>query len=133
MENSKWHKNRKRPRVVSFRMNENEYENLMDKVIDSGINRQEFMIHLTNGMRIGTKEEADAIRDLCNTVADMNRQLKGMANNLNQLAKVANAAGELPAVAAISGVQEQVKDMCEGIEKLWEYLRRMVAERHMAP
>jgi len=131
MENSKWHKNRTRPRVVSFRMTEKEYGNFMEKVIESSMCRQDFLIHLAQEVRIGSKEEADEIKRLSMIVADLDRQLKGMATNLNQLAKVANAAGELPAIEELTQMNEAVAAMKKEVGRLWGYLRQINAAHHM--
>lgn len=133
MENNKWHRNRTRPRVVSFRMNDKEYGNLMEKVIDAGMNRQEFLIHMTQGFRIGSKEEAEEIIKLSAIAADIDRQLKGMATNLNQLAKVANSIGKLPDRERIKEMSEAVTAMRKEVNRLWEYLRQITTACHTVP
>lgn len=53
-------------------------------------------------------------------IAELTRQLKGIGNNLNQLAKAANSGQAMPLV---------VTELEEGVGQLWRLLRQLKVEK----
>ena len=78
---------RKRPIEIKFRVSEQELEMLKQQLKDSGMNRNEYMIRLISNAPVLPKEE---LKCMNKEFVVYNQQLRGIATNVNQLAKIAN-------------------------------------------
>ena len=94
--------NKTRPKQLSFRVSEEEYQQLQEKISESGKNQQEIV-------------NTDGIKELI-------PELKRIGNNLNQIAKRCNEGGMLPSEA-------EVRKHGEELNKVWQSLRRYLQRR----
>ena len=72
---------RKRNVEVKFRLSEAEYAELVQKVKDSGLNRNAFLVRM---VRQQTIYPVDYLRELNKQMDVLLAQIRGMATNLNQ-------------------------------------------------
>ena len=83
--------NRTRPKQLSFRVSEEEYQQLKEKISESGKNQQEYILSCVLEKQMVNK---DGIKELI-------PELKRIGNNLNQIAKRCNEGGMLPSEAEV--------------------------------
>lgn len=103
--------NKTRPKQLSFRMNEEEYKLLQEKVAESGKNQQEYILACVLDKSI---VNTDGIKELL-------PELKRIGNNLNQVARRCNE-GVLPSEA-------EVRECREELNEVWQSLRRYLQKR----
>ena len=82
---------RKRNYTVTIRMNKAEYDLLQNKVKESGQTQQAVVIHAIAGLKIASAEEVEELKKLNLMLTEMLSQLRGVATNINQIARKANA------------------------------------------
>ena len=99
--------NKTRPEQLSFRVNEEEYQKLQERVQESGKNQQEYILSCVLDKKI---VNTDGIKELI-------PELKRIGNNLNQIAKRCNEGGVLPSEA-------EVREQGEELKQVWQLLRR---------
>lgn len=99
--------NKSRPKQLSFRVSEEEYERLKEKINESGKNQQEYILSCVLEKPI---TNTDGIKELL-------PELKRIGNNLNQIAKRCNEGGMLPSEA-------EVRKHGEELNKVWRLLRQ---------
>ena len=99
--------NKTRPKQLSFRVNEEEYQKLQERVQESGKNQQEYILSCVLDKKI---VNTDGIKELI-------PELKRIGNNLNQIAKRCNEGGVLPSEA-------EVREQGEEPKQVWQLLRR---------
>ena len=87
---------RKRNYTVTIRMNKAEYDLLQNKVKESGQTQQAVVIHAIAGLKIASEEEVEELKKLNLMLAEMLSQLRGVATNINQIARKMNAGGFIP-------------------------------------
>jgi len=83
--------NKTRPKQLSFRVSEEEYQQLQQKISESGKNQQEYILSCVLEKQI---VNTDGIKELI-------PELKRIGNNLNQIAKRCNEGGMLPSEAEV--------------------------------
>ena len=91
--------NKTRPKQLSFRVNEEEYQQLQEKVFQSGKNQQEYILSCVLEKQI---VNTDGIKELI-------PELKRIGNNLNQIAKRCNEGGVLPSEAEVREQGEELE------------------------
>ena len=99
--------NKTRPKQLSFRVNEEEYQKLQERVQESGKNQQEYILSCVLDKKI---VNTDGIKEFI-------PELKRIGNNLNQIAKRCNEGGVLPSEA-------EVREQGEELKQVWQLLRR---------
>ena len=99
--------NKTRPKQLSFRVNEEEYQKLQERVQESGKNQQEYILSCVLDKKI---VNTDGIKELI-------PELKRIGTNLNQIAKRCNEGGVLPSEA-------EVREQGEELKQVWQLLRR---------
>lgn len=99
--------NKTRPKQLSFRVSEEEYLQIQEKISESGKNQQEYILSCVLGKNI---TNTDGIKELV-------PELKRQGANLNQLVKKLNERGY------IDYKKELPETMCE-VRAVWQLLRQ---------
>ncbi|MBR3246111.1 MAG: plasmid mobilization relaxosome protein MobC [Parasporobacterium sp.] len=115
--------NRTRDHAVTVRMTEAEYEELRQKVEDSGLTQQSFVLSAISGAVIHPSDELAVLREVSRTFSDYERQLRGLATNVNQLAHIANGQGMLPIEEQLENLSAQIRSYREESEAVWRLIR----------
>jgi Ni,Fe-hydrogenase III large subunit len=97
---------------VSFRLNEQEQEQLKKRIDESGLNQQEYIVQavLKGKITIKKDEKGQALKNIL-------PELKRIGNNINQIAKRCNEGGQL-------ATSMEVKRMSEELNEIWRLLKQ---------
>ena len=121
---------RKREYQVKFRMNQEEYERLQEKVIASGQTQQSFIINALAGVVIAPREEIDVLKNINKNFDDLLRQIRGMATNVNQMAHIANGTGVLATIDKLEDIADQINYFKKECEEMWQSIRRLINQQN---
>lgn len=99
---------RVRPRQIITRMTEDEFSAYQKRVEASKLSSQKYSLRC-----LLDDEKIYVIEDM----PELIRQLKAIGNNLNQIARAANAGDKEPPAA--------VTELKQGVGELWQLLRRL--------
>jgi hypothetical protein len=113
---------RKRPIEVKFRLSPAEYELMQQKLAESGMNRNAFLVRLISDAQIYPR---DLLMELCLEYRIMNRLIRGIGNNINQLTKVANSTKSTPSAHFLMDMHQEIQTMKKNLQPLWEEARRI--------
>ncbi len=117
---------RRRNKAVTVRMNETEYADFQNKVEESGLSQQAYIISAVRGATITPSDEIAALKEISRIFAEFVKQLRGMGTNLNQMAHVANGQGYLPGENILAELSDQVGSMRKEGEDVWQSIRSSI-------
>jgi hypothetical protein len=103
--------NKTRPKQLSFRVSEEEYQQLQEKISESGKNQQEYILSCVLEKQI---VNTDGIKELL-------PELKRIGNNLNQIAKALNGTAYYPYNLITQNQKE--------LEKIWQLLKQYLQKQ----
>lgn len=121
--------NRKRNKAVTVRMNETEYVELQARVDESGLTQQAYIISAIRGAAIIPSDEIAVLKDISKTFAELEKQLRGLATNVNQMAHVANGSGNLPAENDLERLSVQLRNYRKDSEQIWQSIRSSINQQ----
>lgn len=114
---------RKRNKAVTVRMNESEYADFQNKVEESGLSQQAYIISAVRGATITPSDEIAVLKEISQTFADFEKQVRGLGTNVNQMAHIANGQGYLPGEETLARLSDQVGNMRKESEEIWQSIR----------
>ena len=120
---------RKRNHAVTIRMTEKEYAAMQKLIKESGRMQQSYIINSALNARISSAEEIATLKEISVTFGDLVKQLRGIAININQMARVANGSGALPTALELSQISEQIARYRERSEQIWQSIRSSTVGR----
>lgn len=123
--------NRKRNRAVTVRMNEAEYADLQNRVKESGLTQQSYIIGAVSGSTIMPAEAIGALKDISMICAYNDRQLRGMATNINQIARIVNGQGIIPSEMELAEISTQIADFRKENEAVWQSIRSSIKKQSL--
>lgn len=123
--------NRKRNRAVTVRMNEAEYADLQNRVKESGLTQQSYIIGAVSGATIMPAEAIGALKDISMICADNDRQLRGMATNINQIARIVNCQGIIPSEMELAEISTLIADFRKENEAVWQSIRSSIKKQSL--
>ncbi len=118
---------RRRNKTVTIRMNDAEFDIFQNKVKESGLTQQSFIISAIRDSNITSAKELEVIKDISRNFADQDRQLRGIATNINQMAHVANGQGLLPTVEKLDEISDKILEFRKEDDKRWRLIRQSVS------
>lgn len=98
---------RTRHKQIKIRMTDEEYVAYQEQLEKSKMKGNEY------GLSCLLNKPINVVED----IPELTRQLRGIGNNLNQLARAANTGQVMPPPA--------VEELQKGVEELWRLLRRL--------
>lgn len=120
---------RRRNKAVTVRMNETEYADFQNKVEESGLSQQAYIISAVRGATITPSDEIAVLKEISKTFADFEKQVRGLGTNVNQMAHVANGQGYLPGEEVLSRLSEQLGTMRKESEQIWQSIRSSINQQ----
>lgn len=125
---------RKKTHQIKIWMNDEEYDLLLDKMQRSGQTRQNVMISALKEATITTEEEISELKRSNSLMVDLLKQLRGMATNINQMAHIANATGQIASINELAKMNNQISNFRREGEVIWQLIRQSISQRkHMQP
>ena len=120
---------RKRSREMKIRLTDEEYNQIEESAKELGLTKQAYVLGAVDDAVI---IPADALRELCMRFAECNRQLRGMATNVNQMAHIANIYNadkdkKLPEEYLLIDIYEKIDDYRKESEKAWQSIRSLLS------
>ena len=120
---------RRRNKAVTVRMNETEYADFQNKVEESGLSQQAYIISAVRGATITPSDEIAVLKEISKTFADFEKQVRGLGTNVNQMARVANGQGYLPGEESLLRLSDQVGNMRKEGEDVWQSIRSSINQQ----
>lgn len=120
---------RRRNKAVTVRMSEAEYADFQNRVEESGLSQQAFIISAVRGATITPSDEIAVLKEINKTFAEFVKQIRGMGTNLNQMAHVANGQGYLPGEESLLRLSDQVGNMRKEGEDVWQSIRSSINQQ----
>ena len=121
---------RKRNKAVTIRMNENEYKILQDKIDESGLSQQAYIISSIKGATITSSDEIAVQKDISKSFAELVKQLRGLATNVNQMAHIANGQGILPTTSELVKASDEISKYRKESEEIWLLIRSSINQQN---
>ena len=121
--------NRRRNRAITIRMNDDEYNDICNKIPASGLTQQAYMINAARDTVIASSDTVAELKHLNKTFADFEQQLRGLATNVNQMAHVANGLGAIPTVRELQTISEQLSSYRKESEAQWQSIRSLIKQQ----
>ena len=120
---------RRRNKAVTVRMNETEYADFQNKVKESGLSQQAYIISAVRGATITPSDEIAVLKEISKTFADFEKQVRGLGTNVNQMAHIANGQGYLPGEEALARLSDQLGNMRKESEEIWQSIRSSINQQ----
>ena len=118
---------RKRNYTITIRMNKTEYDLLQNKVKESGQTQQAVVLHAIAGLKIASAEEVEELKKLNLMLAEMLSQIRGVATNINQIARKLHTDGEVPNDSTLYFLNKNILKYRKESEKIWLLIRRLIS------
>lgn len=120
---------RKRNKAVTVRMNDTEYADFQNKVEESGLSQQAYIISAVRGATITPSDEIAVLKEISQTFADFEKQVRGLGTNVNQMAHIANGQGYLPGEEALTRLSDQIGTLRKESEEVWQSIRSSINQQ----
>lgn len=111
---------RKRNVSVRFRLTETEYIELMGKVKMSGMSRNAFLVRMIQQQTIYPVEKLSTLNEQMDILLS---QIRGMATNLNQIAKIANIRQDVPSMKYLESLAMAMRKFLAVLQPVWNDIR----------
>ena len=112
-------------------MNSSEYACFHDKVEESGLTQQAYVISAVQGATITPSDQILVLKDISKTFADLEKQLRGLATNVNQMAHIANGQGYLPIENDLNYLSDQLGNYRKESEEIWQSIRSLISRQRV--
>ena len=123
--------NRTRNRAVTVRMSDSEYDSLRNKVSESGLSQQSYIISAALDSSVTSSDTIDVLKNISRTFAGVEQQLRGLGTNVNQMAYIANSTGMTPSVKELEHISDQVTEYRKECNSVWQSIRSSIPkQRH---
>ena len=121
---------RNRSNCVSIRYSDEEYEVLQKNIKDSGQTKQAYIINATLNGKISSADEVKEMKEQSKKLNDIDKQLRGMGTNLNQMAHIANGKGMLPALDKLDEIKATVTEIKREADDIWQSIRQSIGHQN---
>lgn len=119
--------NRYRNHAITIRLSDEEYASVCQKIKESGRTQNEFLIGAALGVKFTTHEVQQSLQqslhEICTLLAALTAQLRKIGVNINQLSKVANSTQQVPAVAILKDILNNITEIRKGADDTWQSLK----------
>ena len=123
---------RKRKHQVKIWMSDEEIALLKKKINETGQDQQTVILNAIAGHKTTSAEEVAELKESNKQFADAIRQLRGIGNNVNQIARYANTVGVIQDGVNLHQVSEEITSSTKECEKAWQLIRQSISQRrHM--
>jgi hypothetical protein len=110
-------------------MKDDEYKKFQERVKESGLTQQAFIINAVLQKSITSADEIKVIKDISSTFADFERQVRGIGTNVNQLAHIANGQGMISSENELKKTMATVENIRKESEPVWRSIRSLISQQ----
>ena len=121
--------NRIRNRTVTVRMSDTEYDSLRNKVCESGLSQQSYIISAVLDSSVTSSDTIDVLKSISRTFAGVEQQLRGLGTNINQMAHIANGTGMIPSARELEHISDQVTEYRKECDQVWQSIRSSIPKQ----
>lgn len=118
---------RKRNKAITIRMTEEEYALLCRRLEQTGVSQQAFVISAITGAAVIPSDQTAVLKEISATFASLEQQLRGIATNINQMARIANSRNYAPGIRELERISRQIKGYRKDSEEIWQSIRSSIA------
>ena len=122
---------RNRSNCVSIRYSDEEYKVLQEKIKESGQTKSAYIINATLNGKVSSADDVNEMKEQSKLLLDIDKQLRGMGTNLNQMAHVANGKGIIPSVDKLKEIEREVVDVKREVDDIWQSTRQSIGRQNL--
>lgn len=124
---------RVRNRAITIRLTEKEYELVSKKIKESGLTQQSFIINAVMDVVLYGKEGLKYLIEIRDMVGEFVKQVRGIAANINQMTKIANANKATITENELQIVKRDYDYITKEGGKIWQSLRLLTVHQKAVP
>ena len=122
---------RNRSNCVSIRYSDEEYKVLQEKIKESGQTKSAYIINATLNGKVSSADDVQEMKEQSKLLLDIDKQLRGMGTNLNQIAHVANGKGIIPSADKLKEIEREVVDVKREVDDIWQSTRQSIGRQNL--
>ena len=120
---------RKRNKAITIRMTEEEYALLCSKLKQTGVSQQAYIISAIKNVSVIPSDQLAVMKEISTTFASLEQQLRGMATNINQMARIANSRNYAPGMRVLEKLSREIAGYRKDSEEIWQSIRSLIAHQ----
>ena len=120
---------RNRKKAIMFRLSEEEYKFLSNKIKESGLTQQSYLLESCLQGKVTSMEELNELKRQGDMLEHLDRQLVGMGTNLNQMAHISNTNGDFRASSELVRISSEVQDIRKEVHDIWLLIRQSISRQ----
>ena len=122
---------RNRNNLVSIRYSDEEYKVLHEKIKESGQTKSAYIINATLNGKVSSADDVQEMKEQSKLLLDIDKQLRGMGTNLNQMAHVANGKGIIPSADKLKEIERVVVAVKKEVDDIWQSTRQSIGRQNL--
>lgn len=122
---------RNRSNCVSIRYSDEEYKMLQERIKESGQTKSAYIINATLNGKVSSADDVQEMKEQSKLLLDIDKQLRGMGTNLNQMAHVANGKGIIPSADKLKEIEREVVDVKREVDDIWQSTRQSIGRQNL--
>lgn len=115
--------NRTRTHQIKIRLSDDEYKAFLKKLEESKLTQQEYILTAINDSDIKIDNNLEQLPELLQKLYELLRQVKGIATNCNQMARVANINRKTPTGKKYEDLADGCNNFIKEGNELWVSLK----------
>ena len=122
---------RNRSNCVSIRYSDEEYKVLQERIKESGQTKSAYIINATLNGKVSSADDVQEMKEQSKLLLDIDKQLRGMGTNLNQMAHAANGKGIIPSADKLKEIEREVVDVKREVDDIWQSTRQSIGRQNL--
>ena len=115
--------NKSRPKQISFRLSEEEYRQLKERISKSGLSSQDYLLRAVM-KSTQTIQSNSELKEMLPELKKVSTELSRQGNNLNQIATVLNKRGYVDYRNTLTQTLEEVRHATKEAKEVWQLLKQ---------
>ena len=120
---------RRRNKAITIRLTEEEYALLCSKLKRTGVSQQAYIISAIKNVSVIPSDQLAVMKEISATFASLEQQLRGMATNINQMARIANSRNYAPGIRVLEKISREIAGYRKDSEEIWQSIRSLTAQQ----
>ena len=120
---------RRRNKAITIRLTEEEYALLCSKLKQTGVSQQAYIISAIKDVSVIPSDQLAVMKEISATFASLEQQLRGMATNINQMARIANSRNYAHGIRVLEKISREIAGYRKDSEEIWQSIRSLIAQQ----